>query len=96
MKMFLVVYSEASDEGVIAAFKDAGFKAYTKMQGAIGEGAGTEPKLGTHCWPGRNNALFIAVQDEDIQLLHELVKRLKVEHRHAGIKSFTLPLEECI
>ena len=96
MKMFLVVYCDASDEYVLAAFKDAGFKAYTKMHGATGEGTDSEPKLDTHCWPGTNNALFIAVHDEDIVGLCDLVKRLKSEHPRAGVKAFTLPLEECV
>lgn len=96
MKMFLVVYCEASDEDIIAAFKKAGFKSYTKMQGAVGEGEGSEPKLGTHCWPGRNNALFLAVHDEDIHVLSELVRNIKLEHPRAGLKAFTFPLEECV
>ena len=69
MKMFLVIYTEATDESITAAFKEAGFKAYTKMHGATGEGQETEPKLGTHFWPGKNNALFFAVHDEDIKKL---------------------------
>jgi len=94
MKMFYVIYSEASDEDVIAAFKNSGFKAYTKMCGLMGEGQETEPKLGTHCWPGNNNALLLAVSDEKIIQLCELVRRLKVEHPRAGLRAFTFPLEE--
>ena len=96
MKMFFVVYAETSDESITAAFKQAGYKSYTKMLGARGEGEGSEPKLGTHFWPGRNNALFLAVHDEDIAKLCELVKKIKSEHSHAGLKAFTLPLEECV
>ena len=94
MKMFLVFYAEASDESVIDTFKKAGFKAYTKMCGLMGEGEETEPKLGTHYWPGNNNALFLAVRDEKIKPLCELVRKLKVEHPRAGLRAFTFPLEE--
>jgi hypothetical protein len=96
MKMFLVIYAEATDESITAAFKGAGFKAYTKMHGATGEGQETEPKLGTHFWPGKNNALFFAVKDEDIHILCNLVTSLKLEQPRAGLKAFTLPLEECV
>ncbi|HOW56502.1 MAG TPA: hypothetical protein PKZ12_00765 [Smithellaceae bacterium] len=96
MKMFLIVYCEASDEDVVAKFKNAGFKSYTKMQGAMGEGEGSEPKLGTHYWPGRNNTLFFAVPDEELPKLHELFRELKAEHPRAGLKAFTFPLEECV
>lgn len=94
MKMFYVIYSEAADEDIISAFKEAGLKAYTKMGGLMGEGEETEPKLGTHCWPGNNNALIFAVPDEKIHPLCELVRKLKVEHPRAGVRAFTFPLEE--
>ncbi|MCE5211037.1 MAG: hypothetical protein LLG40_05750 [Deltaproteobacteria bacterium] len=94
MKMFYVIYAEASDEVIIEALKNAGFKAYTKMGGLMGEGEESDPKLGTHYWPGNNNALLLAVSDEKIKLLCELVRKLKVEHPRAGLRAFTFPLEE--
>ncbi|PKN83717.1 MAG: hypothetical protein CVU51_11800 [Deltaproteobacteria bacterium HGW-Deltaproteobacteria-1] len=96
MKMFFVIYAEACDEKVTNAFKDSGFRSYTKMHGATGEGEESEPKLGTHFWPGRNNTLLFAVQDKEIERLVELVRRLKVEQPRAGVRAFTLPLEECV
>jgi hypothetical protein len=96
MKMFFVIYAEASDERVTAVFKQAGYKSYTKMHGATGEGEETEPKLGTHFWPGKNNALLFGVPAEDIPKLCGLVKELKREEPHAGLRAFTFPLEECV
>lgn len=94
MKMFFVIYAEESDEDIVAAFKNSGFKAYTKMSGLMGEGEETEPKLGTHYWPGNNNALLMAVSNEKIKPLCDLVRKLKVEHPRAGLRAFTFPLEE--
>jgi hypothetical protein len=96
MKIFFVVYAEASDESITAAFKQAGYKSYTKVHGATGEGEESEPKLGTHFWPGRNNTLLFAVPDECIPRLFELAKRLKVEYPRAGLRAFSFPLEEFI
>ena len=64
------------------------------MIGLIGEGEESAPKLGTHYWPGKNNALLLAVHDEKINMLCELVRKLKVEHPRAGLRVFTFPLEE--
>ncbi len=94
--MFLAVYAEASDESITKAFKEAGFRAYTKMHGATGEGQETEPKLGTHFWPGLNNALFLAVPDEEVKRLCDMVKQLKNDYPRAGLRAFTFPLEECV
>jgi hypothetical protein len=96
MKMFFVVYAEASDENVTIAFKKAGYTSYTKVHGATGEGAESEPKLGTHYWPGKNNALLLAVPDEAISCLCALVTSLKEEMPRAGLRAFTFPLEECV
>ncbi len=85
MKMFYVIYSEAADEDIVAAFKKAGFKAYTKMSGLMGEGEETEPN---------NNALVMAVNNDKIKPLCDLVRILKVEHPRAGLRAFTFPLEE--
>ena len=94
MKMFFVIYAEETDEYILDAFKKSGFKAYTKIGELMGEGEETEPKLGTHYWPGNNNALLLAVSDEKIQPLCELVRKMKAEHPRAGLRAFTFPLEE--
>jgi hypothetical protein len=96
MKMFFVVYAEDSDEYITDAFKKSGYKSYTKLHGVTGEGEESEPKLGTHCWPGKNNTLLLAVKDEKIHNLIELVRKLKEEEPRAGLRAFTFPLEECI
>ena len=96
MKMFLIVYCNAADEYVIATLKKAGVAQYTKMEEVHGEGTETEPKLGTHTWPGENNALFVAVPNEKMLLLIDLLKQLKKEHPRAGVKGFILPMEESI
>ncbi len=94
MKMFLIVYCEAADEDVIAALKEAGVLGYTKMVEAQGEGTETEPKLGTHCWPGRNNVLLMAVSDAEIPRITERLRQLRQDHPRAGVRSFLLPAEE--
>ncbi len=63
MKMMFVIYSREADEDVVAAFKRAGIGGYTKMKDVCGEGRETEPKLGSHVWPGINHALFVVLHD---------------------------------
>ena len=73
MKMFLIIYCEAADEDVIAALKEAGIHGYTKMVEARGEGTETEPKLGTHCWPGKNNVMLMRKIQVDMMILLSLI-----------------------
>jgi hypothetical protein len=96
MKMFLIVYCEAADEGVIDALKNAGIRGYTKMVEARGEGTETEPKLGTHCWPGKNNVLLMALPDPDVHVITQAIQSIKKDHPRSGIRGFVLPMEETV
>ena len=96
MKMFMIVYAEAADEAMIEALKAAGFLGYTKMVQARGEGTQSEPKLGTHIWPGKNNVLFLALPDEELDRVRADLRRLRDEHPRAGIRGFVLPMEESL
>lgn len=96
MKMFLVIYCEAVDEDVIAALKKAGIHGYTKIVEARGEGTQTEPKLGTHCWPGKNNVVIMAVADEEVAGIKERIRLLQEEHPRGGVRGFLLPMEEAV
>ena len=96
MKMYLIVYSKAADYDVIDRIKKAGICCYTKMEEVRGEGAESEPKLGTHTWPGENNMLFIGVTDMEVGTITGLIRELKNDHPRAGIRGFILPLEEII
>jgi nitrogen regulatory protein PII len=94
MKMLIFVYNEAVDESVIAAFKKADIKGYTKWKETYGEGTETEPKLGTHYWPGKNNVLAVVVEDDKIPVITEIIRELKKEHPTVGLKVFVLQTEE--
>jgi hypothetical protein len=97
MKMIFVVYSQAADYDVMATFKKAGIKGYTKMEKACGEGIETEPKLHTHTWPGENNVLMIALDDDAaLDAVTEKIHMLKGQHPRAGLKAFVLPMEEIL
>ncbi len=97
MKMVLVIYSQAADYDVIATFKKAGIRGYTKVEKVCGEGIETEPKLHTHTWPGENNVLLIALDDDSVlDEVKDMIRMLKSKHPRAGLKAFILPMEEII
>ncbi|MCX5812384.1 MAG: hypothetical protein NT178_07550 [Proteobacteria bacterium] len=96
MKMLITVYNDVIDEVVIAALKKHNIKGYTKWKQTYGEGTETEPKLGTHCWPGKNYVLAVVVEDEMIPVLSDMIKQLKQEHPKAGLKTFILQVEDII
>ncbi len=96
MRMCVLIYCEVADEAVIGSLKKAGVRGYTKLEEAQGEGTETEPKLGTHCWPGKNNLLLMALEDGQVRGVGDVVRKFKNDHPRAGLRGFLLPLEECI
>jgi hypothetical protein len=96
MKMLFVIYSKEADEEVIKAFKRSGMRWYTKMQEVCGEGKESEPKLGTHIWPGMNNILFVVIEDNEAKEARDIIIQMKKEYPRAGLKGFLIPLEDCI
>jgi hypothetical protein len=96
MKMLVVVYNDVADQHILAVFKQAHVQGYTKWQQVLGEGCETEPKLGTHCWPGRNNVLASAVEDEQAAGLITSLRELKAQQPKLGIRTFTWQAEEAV
>ncbi len=94
--MLIVVYSDAIDETIMTAFKEADVKGYTKWRETLGEGNETEPKLGTHYWPGRNNVLAVVLEDEKVSHVKDIIKELKTKYPKSGIKTFILQVEDTI
>lgn len=96
MKMFIIVYSWAIDDDVIAAITKSGLKAYTKWTKVLGCGTETEPKMGSQFWPGENDVLTVVVNNEDAAKVKEVVLNLRKEHPRAGVRCFIVPVEEMI
>jgi hypothetical protein len=96
MKMFALIYADYLDEGITKEFKEANYKQYTKVHGTTGEGKETGAKLGTSHAPFKNNILYIAVPEEEIPNLLDIVRKLKREFPDEGFRAFTYQMEECI
>jgi nitrogen regulatory protein PII len=94
MKMFFIIYAAYFDERITDTLKKGGYKAYTKMHDVTGEGEESEPKLGTQYSPGKNKTLWMAIPDDKVKILIELIREIKIEHPGAGLRAFTLPLAE--
>jgi hypothetical protein len=96
MKMLFVVYGDYLDERITNAIKQAGYKSYMKFHDATGEIYPIETRLGTHNAPGRIKTLLMAVPDEEISRLLEIVRGLRAEFPTVALRAVTFSLEECV
>lgn len=90
----MIAYNEAIDVEVMEILANCVIKNYTKINGAFGKGTTSGTHMGDDIWPGRNNILYVACEEEQAQHMLDCVRQLRKELGREGIKAFVLPLEE--
>lgn len=93
-RMAMIVYNEAVDDDVMGALEHCALKNYTKILGTYGSGNASGTHLGNDIWPGRNNIIYVACEEEEADQLLARVRELRHTLGKEGIKAFLLPLEE--
>lgn len=93
MKMLMLVFNEAVDEDVMEILQLCGIESYTRLEGLFGKGRSSGTHLGTDVWPGRNDALLLAVSDEQARQALEGIRALRARLKSEGIKGFVWNLE---
>lgn len=92
--MAMVVYNEAIDAEVMEVLEDCDLKNYTKLMGAFGKGDSSGTHLGNDIWPGKNNILYVACEEQQAKEILSCVKKLREKLGREGIKAFILPVED--
>jgi nitrogen regulatory protein PII len=94
MEMVMVSYNEAIEAEVIEVLRECGLKNYTKLMGVFGRGEASGTHLGSDIWPGRNNVLYIACEEQEAKKIVSCVKELRKSLGKEGIKAFVWSLED--
>jgi nitrogen regulatory protein PII len=94
MKMVMIVYNEALDNEVMEVLECCPMKNYTKVNKVFGRGTSSGTHLGTDIWPGLNNILYIACQEDQAKKMVSDIRELRKKIGHEGVKAFVLAVEE--
>ncbi|MBM3253438.1 MAG: hypothetical protein FJZ16_04225 [Candidatus Omnitrophica bacterium] len=94
MKMIMIAYNEAVDMEVMELLESCDIKNYTKILGVYGRGTTSGVHLGNDIWPGRNNILYIATEEQKAIQLISCVEGLRGKLGKEGIKAFMWDLEK--
>jgi len=94
MKMVMISYNEAIDAEIMDVLEHCAMKNYTKVMGVFGKGETSGTHMGDDIWPGRNNILYIACEENDAKQILTCVKELRKKLGAEGVKAFVMPLEE--
>ena len=92
--MVMVVYNEALDMEIMEVLEKYALKNYTKIPGVFGSGATSGIHLGNDIWPGRNNILYVACEEQKVKEILSGVRELRKNLGKEGVKAFVLPLED--
>ena len=93
LKMVMIVYYEAMDDEVMEVVEHCGVPCHTKLEGALGKGKLSGTRLGNDVWPGKNNIIYIACEDEVAGKIINCVAELREKRGKEGIKAFIWSLE---
>lgn len=93
MKMVMLVYNEAIDDEVMETLANCALGNYTKIKGVFGKGDTSGTHLGDDVWPGRNNILYIACQEQEAKQIFTCVNALRERLGKEGIKPFSWTID---
>ena len=89
MKAVMITFNQALTEKVDYALTNLKIKGYTKFPEVTGCGTNSgEPHLGTHTWPEINSAILAIVEDEKVEHLLGVVKKIDAINDEVGIRAF--------
>lgn len=94
MKMVMITYNEAMDEEVMELINSCDVKGYTKSTGVFGMGVASGTHRGDDIWPGLNNILYVACEQDQAKRILSGVMQLRKTYAKEGLKAFILPIEE--
>lgn len=99
MKLAMIVCNSYFMERVMAILKEHGIDYYTRWDGALGKGHGTEPHLGSGAFASTNSVMMIAFQEAaPLEALIRGIEAANGEIRRPSdrIRLFQLPLERIV
>jgi nitrogen regulatory protein PII len=89
MKAIMIIYNQAHTERVEYMLEKLGVNGYSLWENVQGKGSNTGvPHFGTHAWPEINKSLLAIVDDDLIDRILELVKKIDSINEEVGIRAF--------
>lgn len=95
-EMVFVVFNASIEDEMLEVLREAGMTCYTKIPGVHGAGSCSEPRLGSHVWPGTNTIYLVVVESGDRGRLLDAVRKIKEIHREEGVSAFVLPTTDVV
>jgi len=97
MKAVFIAYNQSITFEVQEILRELNIRGYTQWIDVKGSGSENgEPHEGTHTWPEKNNAHLTMVEDDKVEQLLDLVKKLDKKSEQQGLRAFVWDIEKSI
>jgi|SRR5664280_340367 nitrogen regulatory protein PII len=89
MKAIMIIYNQAHTEKVEYMLDKLAIKGYSLWENVQGRGSVKGvPHLGTHAWPEINKSVLTIVEDELVDSVLDIVKKIDSVNDEVGIRAF--------
>ena len=89
MKAVMIIYNQAHTEKVEYMLDKLGIKGYSLWENVQGRGSATGvPHLGTHAWPEINKSLLSIMEDNQVDQVLDVIKKIDSINEEVGIRAF--------
>ncbi len=97
MKAVMIIYNQAHTEKVEHIIDKLGIKGYSLWENVQGRGSTTGvPHLGTHTWPEINKSTLTVVDDEVVDQLLNMVRKIDKINEEVGIRAFVWDITKTV
>ena len=97
MKAVFITFNQANTERVEYILDTLNVRGFTFWEEVQGRGSVEgEPRRGTHTWPEMNSAIVTMVEDDKVQDILTLVKKLDKRNTDVGIRAFVWNIEQTV
>lgn len=89
MKAVFIVFNQANTERVEYMFDKLSIRGFTWWSQVNGRGSvDGEPRMGTHTWPEMNSATMAVVEDDKVDEILAIVRKIDEINTEMGIRAF--------
>lgn len=95
MKAVMIIFNQALTDKVEYMLDFLNIKGYTMWPEVKGRGTKSgEPRMGTHTWPEMNSSVMTVIDDREVSLLFEKIKKIDKINTEVGIRAFVWNVEQ--
>jgi nitrogen regulatory protein PII len=89
MKAIMIIYNQAHTEKVEYLLDKLEIKGFSLWENVQGRGTNSGvPHLGTHAWPEINKSVLTIIEDDLVDKVLDIVKRIDAVNDEVGIRAF--------